>query len=75
MVLCWNFGISTSRLLSLHCGDKMLKIRTFFKKLVSNKERIWRLKEYQSNDKLFIKDNFFREPHGIKNIHRSKLHL
>ena len=55
MVLCWNFGISTSPLLSLHCGDKMLIIRTFFKKLVLKKERIWRLKESQSNYKLLSK--------------------
>ena len=53
--LFWNFGISTSPLLVLHYGDKIHKIRTSFKILVSNKATLWRLKESQSNDKLLSK--------------------
>ena len=55
IALFWNFGISTSPLLVLHYGDKIHKIRTSFKILVSNKATLWRLKESHSNDKLLPK--------------------
>ena len=37
VALFWNFDISTSPLLVLHYGDKIHKIWTSFKILVSNK--------------------------------------
>ena len=51
----WNFGMSTSPLLALHCGDKIYKMGASFKTFVSKKATIWRLKESQSNDKLLLK--------------------
>ena len=55
MALFWNFGISTSPLLALHCGDTTRKLWTSFKTLVSKKATIWWLKESQSNHKLLSK--------------------
>ena len=55
VALFWNFDISISPLLVLHYGDKIHKIWTSFKMLVSNKATLWGLKESQSNDKLLSK--------------------
>ena len=51
----WNFGISILSLLALLCGNKIHKIQTFFKTVVSKKAKIWRWKESQSSDKLLSK--------------------
>ena len=55
IALFWNFGISTSPLLAVHCGDKLCKIRTPFKTLFSKKATRWWLKESLSNGKLLSK--------------------
>ena len=71
IALFWNCDISTSPLLALHCGDKIRKIRTSFKTLVSKKATTWWLKESQSNDKLLSKMSSSHHIHHIKNIHRA----
>ena len=67
-----ELGISIGNALLLW---RQRKIRTSFKTLVSKKTTIWRLKKYQSNNKLLEKITSPKLSHGTKNIHRSKLHL
>ena len=51
IALFWDFGICTSLLLALHCGNQIRKKRTSLKTLVSKKATIWWLKISQNNDK------------------------
>ena len=66
----WSWSDSTTLLLWSEG-----KIRTCFKTLVSKKTAKWWLKKSWGNQKLLEKNNVFHLSHGIKKIHRSKLHL